>query len=344
MGDKGIRYRFAAGPDGKPVDAADLALAESFDSDSFKCLQCERVMNARVRGTKQRPHFGHRAGADCPFASYVEKAATRIVADSYNRLVESGEVFLLTLTGPKYCYKFQDVLGRPCDTGRRYSDQHDIRKFYGEATLNSMTDEWFLELSPMQDHLPPLSIVVSYQDPHKGKGRDFGDKRVIEILLRSEDELEELKHGRFGGVGVQFHNLKREPIAATDDECACKFTRFTLAIVYESGKCFFETNALESLAQKLRQQQRKTKLYTLVPAGESHWATMTHALRQLRDEGRDVRHCLLCESYARKLPTPSGKSGYCLAKERFAESNEGATCPQFVLGTQFQREDKRARQ
>jgi hypothetical protein len=48
MAGGGIKYRFATGPDGKPVDAAELARAESFDPNSFTCLQCERVMNARV--------------------------------------------------------------------------------------------------------------------------------------------------------------------------------------------------------------------------------------------------------------------------------------------------------
>jgi len=293
-------------------------------------------MNARVRGTKQRPHFGHRAGADCPFASYLEKAATRIVAESYNRLVEGNEPFILELTGPVYCYKFQDLFGQPCDTRRQYADQHDILSYYGEAVLNTSEENWWLDLTPLQDTLPPLSIVVSYQDPHKGKGRDYGERRVIEFLLRSEDELEELKLGRFGGVGIQLHNLKREPRAATDGECTCKFCRFTLAIVFESGKCYFETSSLESLAQKLREQRRRTKYYAIVPTGDNHWSTITHALCQLREEGRDVRHCLLCESYARKYPTPSGKSGFCLAKQRYCEPNEGATCPQFVLGAEFQ--------
>lgn len=336
MGSRGIRYRFAAGPDGEPVDAADLAVAHSFDPDSFKCLQCGRVMNARVRGSKQRPHFGHRAGADCPFASYVEKAAMKFIADSFNRLVESQEPFFLSLTGPTYCYKFEDLFGRPCDTGHRFSDQHNILEFYGPGTINEQDDNCLLELSPLQEYVPPLAIAVSYQDPHKGKGRHFGDKRVIEILVTQEDDLEELKNGRFANVGVQFHNLKREPKAATDDQCVCKFAQFTLTIVYESGKCYFETNSLEALAQKLRQQP-KTKYFVLLPAGVSIWATITHALQQLRDEGREVRHCLLCKSYSRKYPSSKGRTGYCMAKRRFAESNEGATCPQFTLGSEFQR-------
>jgi hypothetical protein len=260
----------------------------------------------------------------------MEKTAIKLLSDVYNELVEEGASFPIWMTGPTYCYKFVDLLGGPCDLHRPYRVEHDILSFYGKGTVISTSGAEFLELTPLQDNVPPLSFTVSYQDPHMGKGRTFEDRRIIEFLISDEGELSDLRQGHFANIRTQFHNLKRAPRAASEQECVCSLTQHTLALVYESGKCYFETNSLEALALKLRQQRAKTLCYVILPVSENHWATTTEALRLLRQEGRDVRHCLLCESYARKYPSPKGRSGFCRLKNRYCESNEGASCPQFV--------------
>ena len=186
-----VKYHFAKNEAGEIIDIDDVTV-EYRDAHSFYCIGCGAEIGARLGG-KNSHHFYHTGGSDCGFG---ESDLHRYAKKMLRKKFEDNDMFLVRFVQNVSCgvrcrfYKDDEYGG--CQ--KKQLMEYDLKSF-GYDTIEEEKDvpEGFIAdllISDSSGRNPAVLLEV-YVTHKVGDEKEKSGKRIIEIPIRNEDDLQQ---------------------------------------------------------------------------------------------------------------------------------------------------------
>lgn len=323
--------RYVMSSCGTLVCISDVDAADRYAHGPYSCLACGHIMVPAL-GRVRKHHFKHKAGrpADCLHETYLHQLAKKILYEAISGAMVAGQQYPLIRSRDIVCDHYAEPHGITCtnqqlpfpeDLAARY-DRIDIEKgvngFVADILLSSIaTGETIL-----------LEIVVTH---HCDDAKIASGLAIVEIMIRNEDDIEQLKRGLDATSGsVQYHNAT--PLSPIHQNCTAPCGASGLALLlYRNGKAWYSEVPLGADGYITSDPQLET--YEVVDPkigrGNRNWSTIKASLgefiiRQAYDAGKFVRSCMLCQHNGGRA---NDNDIYCMAKGcKMWMSSSATTC------------------
>ncbi len=334
-----VRYRFARSAGGALVDA--VALAGSSDQASYRCLSCEGPLVAKVNGTIRRPHFSHKADAECSGESYLHRLAKLAFIQTYRECLASGVPFEIELDRKVTCGRYERLLGenRHCATDRVV---FDLTRFYSDVRLETRSDEFVPDVSLHRGSRPDDVIFIEIAVSHfLSERKEKSGHRIIEIPIRSEEDIGPILQRRISPEVARFLGFAPREQRVAESECVCGPRQVLVFHVLKTGRVRLRKSTFGSVDYLLRRLIRDEVLHTAlvaVPDEEIDSEILRGILRaeifwkQVRlafEQGVAIRNCYLCRYHAENRFGEPGKPIFCKTYRKACGSNEAVECDRY---------------
>jgi hypothetical protein len=332
-----VQYRFAKRADGSIVDALELAGTE-LEESIFRCLGCDRQLIAKVHGSKRRPHFAHRPGAECHPEPYLHRLGKQVFSDVFNHCLASGEPFEIELRHPVVCRRFEACFGSACVQKRVHTKTYDLTSYYSRVVTEQRDGQFVPDLLLTSESNPKSKVYVEIAVTHfLSEEKEHSGERIIEIPLESEDNLEAIRSRRLTEDNARFRNFTTDSQSLVDTECQCATRPCYAFFVYDSGKCVLDKSTLAALVSKRHRLGDKIQYFRIVDCRDerlfdylpSAGKLFREAVEQSRQDGFPLKNCYLCRYHGNSFAGNSEKPIYCKCFKTTCNSNEAVTCEAF---------------
>lgn len=333
-----IQYRFAFNSAGAIVSAEELA--GSPVTDSFTCVGCSQPLIARVNGTVRQPHFGHKARVECSGETYLHRLAKETFRDTYQRCLESENPFVISVLTPRLCGKYSHFINCFSDLGEE-EREFDLTQYFSELRVETREGQFIpdvaLRSATNPDQLIFIEIAVSHflSEQKKSSGH-----RIIEIPIRSEDDIAVIRSCRLGPKNASFIGFAPTPGMMPDSECQCARAHVLAFYLYDSGKAYLDRKPLRAVAGELA--KRKVQYFSVLPDDQdagldvsafdrNRGSVFVEQIRLAHRRGAPIRNCYLCRYHSPNWDDSWSESGdrhgiFCKTLRKSCTSNEAVTC------------------
>lgn len=295
------KSKYVRGVNGELIDIDSVHPDHRYAKGPYQCLSCGQSMVPAL-GSQRAHHFKHKAQRpiDCRHETYLHELAKLTVFSAVSNAMLLGTPYTLTLMAPMACDRFYSEAGFICGNGRVPKSFDITSKFNGvelERGVNGFVADILLSSSRSAEILA-IEIAVTHPcDREKIKS----GLRIIEIELRSEDQIESLWHGIDATHnGVTTYNLAALETVKQRCVAPCQ-TMVTVLLLYKNGKPWFSKCELAKLGELTNDPHLVTweiaqgsgaepmEGYRCVPQGLKEFI-----LKQGYEYGRKVKSCLIC--------------------------------------------------
>lgn len=246
-----IKYRLARGSDGSTVHISAVTEENRGDFASLTCIGCGRQLIPSLGRIKSH-HFRHKAVAEdpCSVESYLHIAAKETVARAFNEAIADGRPYVMEVDHMVVCRNAEALIGAVCYHSFRRTE-HDLTQFYEHAEIERGVGRFVADVllrSRGEDRAKDLLVEICVAHPCD-EAKVASGLRIVEIPVRSDDDIEELRQGiRLGAKKAIQYNLNPPDIELGEcDKCP---THCGITAHYRSEKVFIDDDTLEKLAGK----------------------------------------------------------------------------------------------
>lgn len=334
-----IKYRYALDSKGRIVDAE--TLKGNVIDDGLTCLSCEKSMIARVNGNIQRPHFGHKVKCECNGETYLHRTAKLAFQETYLDCLDSGTPFIVSFKTPRVCDKFKGLISCFSQLGED-DHEYDLTQYYSELKLEKRDTTFIPDLSlhskSRSNDLIYIEIAVSH---FLSDVKMASAKRIIEIPVRSEEDIERIRSARLTSSNARFQGFLPRVNSIPDCECLCSKKKVYAFYVFDSGKAFLEEGLLETIQIKINKLAKKLKYVNLLRNDHCHDEIGTFECSRgeifveqvLLAKHRRVplKNCYLCRYHGDNWDQSSNHNIFCKTYRRSCNSNDATECDRYRL-------------
>lgn len=267
--------RFALDAENNIVDIRNLSSRKG----SFSCPACHDTMIPRM-GKVKSWHFAHKA-TPCSYDTYIHTLAKIRIAEWFNK----SPSIILDMEAVNICPDYDSCIfydRHNCVSPARI--QHDLKRYYASCDLEHRHDGFVADIFCNHDKNPIfIEIYVSHECSEEKKASGH---RIIEILIDSEDDIEEIVSSStlHESEQIRLYNFhKREKIGGNPARTLTKYTLF------QSHKSYVS----ECLCRNYEYRNSKA-IYEIV-ANAKYSDPMYHIGKsKAYTEGYPVKDCSLC--------------------------------------------------
>ena len=335
-----VRYRYALDSEGLVVSAE--SLVGTRDRDTYHCLSCERELIARVDGKIQQPHFGHKSVGECNGETYLHRLGKQVIVDTYKKCQEDGIPFTIRFNAPRVCNRFKPLTNLVCNIGNDLHE-YDLTQYYSVLKVEKRDGEFIPDVSlhslDRQDDIVYIEIAVThFLSVEKAKS----GKRIIEIPVATEDDIERLRSGLIDDEHAKFLGFYPDIQVVPDAECNCGEKNYYAFYVFKSGKAAHDHGSLRSLQNKIHKMKPNLIWVHLIREEENEDDVRYYEdlipnrlfirnLELAQKEGILVKNCYLCKYHGLNLDGSKGRTIFCKTFKKVCDSNEAMTCNRYSL-------------
>ncbi len=289
MGD--VKYRFACDENDTILDITKID-SNYRKEHSFRCIGCGQRMKANFCKNKAN-YFSHN-GDSCSSETYLHKLAKRIIKERFNK----SDSFEIAYRQTEVCDRFQSC----CFFEKEICSNIVLKKFNLKDYYTLCEEEKHVKgfiadlllSNTIRKEDDSILIEICVTHPCTDEKINSG-LRIIEISVDSEETIRKLKYSDISEINnsIRFHGFKREvknkvPINKRIIQKISLYPNERIDKIPFGCYCNYmqiENNNNNSIAE----------IY--VPNFKEF--SYAHALVVLRENGMELKNCILCEYYKR---------------------------------------------
>ena len=331
-----VLYRSALDSENNIVTAESLVGKEKHCR--YTCLSCEREMVARVNGSIKRPHFAHKAVGECNGETYLHKLAKKVFVKTFRNCQESGKPFTIRFDAPRVCNRFKLLTCKTCNVGRD-SHEYDLTQYYSDLRVEKRDGRFVPDVSLLSEQRPDDIIYIEIKVNHfLSEEKAFSGKRIIEIPVKSEDDIERIKSGIIDSKHASFMGFFPEIHVVPDDECSCKDENFFAFYVLSSGRACLTHGCLSYLENKINKMDSNLIWFELLEKGQSELG-FWDARKSIFESGLykaylhkvPFKNCILCKHRGQEWQKVDEHFVFCKLHKKAGSSNYANRCSNYEV-------------
>lgn len=329
------KYKFALNSKSQIISADDIAHKPV--DDIYHCLGCGGELTAKVNGLSKQPHFSHKIKIECSGETYLHNLGKLTFYQTYIRCLEANEPFKISLASSKVCRKFKPLLLTNCDLGST-EKTYDLTSYFHEVKIEKKDGNFIPDVMLCSKANPDEKIYIEIAVTHfLSKEKESSGKRIIEIPLNDESEIEKITKAHLTAADAMFIGFNHSTTAITDIECTCANEKFYAFFVFTSGKAILLHSSLAAHYSYMNQNKEKIIYSNIIKCNKSEEDEIFNSTENggilfvaqaelAYERGIKIRNCFLCRyqgmnwDYDRKYPI------FCRGKKIKCTSNQAATC------------------
>jgi len=326
------QYRYAFDDQTSLVDVLQLPEQREELASSYTCIGCDQPLVAKTKGVHREKHFAHKvATPTCSNESYLHKLAKQVFLDEYRACLAENQPYLIDLTHPKTCSKYQTLLGHTCQLGT-ITKSYDLTNYYDHIALEQRDGSFIpdLLLSSSADSSQKLYVEIAVTH-FLSQAKQASSDRIIEIPIENEDDIEKLRRRHLTEAEASFLNFNRWSAPVPDADCTCAFRPYYCFLIYESGKSILMEGTLTELAAQYRRRASTVQYARLreVSFDYDRGYTFIELVEEAHARGFPVRNCFLCRYAGDNWSLDATMPIFCKYLRKTCSSNEAATCKSY---------------
>lgn len=329
------KYKFALNSNKQIISADDIAHKPV--NDVYHCLGCSGELTAKVNDCFKQPHFSHKIKVECNGETYLHNLGKLTFYQTYVGCLESNEPFKISLTSNKVCRKFKPLLLANCELGI-LEKSYDLTNYYREIKIEKKDGNFIPDLMLCSTSNPDEKIYIEIAVTHFiSKEKEGSGKRIIEIPLEDESEIEKISKAHLTAADAMFLGFNHSTTAITDSECACAIKKHYAFFVFSSGKAILLHSSLAAHFDYMNKNKEKIIYSNILKCQKSEEDEIFNStensgflfVEQVElayERGIKIRNCFLCRyqgvnwDFNRQAPI------FCRGKKIRCTSNQAATC------------------
>ncbi len=329
------QYRYAHDRNQNVIDVLDLPSDRDEISDQYICLGCGNLLIAKTKGEKREKHFAHKVRVICNEETYLHRLAKLTFCQIYQHCLENNEAYLIELSYPKVCGKFNHIIGHRCNLGT-VRKTHDLTQYYDAVKLEKRDDTFIPDVLIYSSKDPNQKIYIEIAVTHfLSEEKQQSDNRIIEIPIEAESDIETIRTRELSEENASFVNFDRQSAPVTDAECTCALQKFFYFFIYSSGKCFMDDATIREIETKRRKVANKLLYVKIHPSPASAFFDRGDLFREFVIEahkrGFSIKNCLLCRFSGQNWDQLSEETIFCKKERQTCNSNAATDCRHFWL-------------
>ncbi len=314
---------------GTLVCISDVDAEDRYAHGPYSCLACGHMMVPAL-GRVRKHHFKHKADrpADCLHETYLHQLAKKVLFEAISDAMVAGHQFPLIRSRDIVCDHFAEPHGITC-TNQQTPFPEDIASRFDRIGIEKGVNGYVADIllsSIATGETMLLEIAVTH---HCDDAKIASGLAIVEIMIRTEDQIEQLKRGLDGTSGsVRYHNAT--PLSPIRQNCTAPCGASGLALLlFRNGKAWYSEVPLGADEDITSDPHLAT--YEVVDPkighGDRDWSTIKAYLgefiiQQAYDSGQRVKSCILCQHNGGRA---NDNDVYCIAKERNMWMSSSAT-------------------
>jgi len=331
-----VRYQYALDSDNQIVSADSLAGRAL--RGTYTCVSCGEPMVARVNGSVQAPHFGHKPNAECYRETYLHKTAKKVFETTYLNCLSQGKPFHISFLAPRVCERYKNLTRKTCDIGND-RHEHDLTDYFREVKVEKKDGKFIpdvsLHRSCKPDEVVYIEIAVSSFLSEKKKA---SGKKIIEIPIRTDADIEQIKKASISDKCARFIGFNPVISSVTDSECECIKEKYFAFYLFHTGECSIENSSLEFIRIRLEQFGDELAWKNLVVDQEGKENSFGYRQTQspdkvfidnvkiARKQEIPFKNCNFCQYHTKSYSKAEPGLVFCTLRETQCHSNYANNC------------------
>jgi len=230
-----IKYRYAIGSNGNPVDVKDLTEETRRTNAPYTCYGCGKELIANLPITDRVKHFSHKSAGDCSKETYLHKLGKAVFISEYKDCLENNRPFIFSFQRPATCNYYADQFGETCE--KSIQDDYDLTKAFTIIDEEKQVGDFIPDIHlSTEDGKDEIFVEIAVTHPCEQRKIDSGT-RIIELKVGDEQDLKPIKNHKLkeSDDWITTYNLNKKPII--DNFCKGDCDRnVDVFVIYESGK------------------------------------------------------------------------------------------------------------
>jgi hypothetical protein len=332
-------YRYAFDSANRIVDAASLPDDRAALDKSYLCVGCGRSLVAKIKAFKKAKHFAHSVDhqGSCSPETYLHKLGKEVFKETFEACRAQGLPFTIELPCPRHCFRFAK-LGSICANTIGY-ERFDLADIYDHVLMETHDGSFVpdLLLTKRAGTKRPvyIEIVVTHfaTDQKRASGR-----RIIEIPISSEDDLEKIRRHHLSSTDAQFINFAPKPKKISDSDCTCALEKGSVFRVYRNGSHKMSSLTLFEVEHFLAKEEPGriwSSMQHFWGGGSSAYVAY---VEQAHSEGVPIRNCFVCQLSTRNWRVAPPVFCRCFSKP--CNSTAAVDCHYFSPKPRNQKPDR----
>lgn len=335
-----VKYRYALDSNGEIVSAESLVGTTS--RCTYTCVSCERELIARVNGTIQRPHFGHKSVIECNGETYLHRLAKKAFVETFQKCQREGVPFTIRFDAPRVCNRFKSLTKRVCDVG---NDRHeyDLTQYYTDLRVEKRDGEFIPDVSLHSTDRPDDIVYIEIAVTHfLSEEKTRSGKRIIEIPVSDEDDIDRIRNASVDDEHATFKGFFPTINVIPDAECNCARENYFAFYVFRSGKAFLDHGSLRSLQNKINSMKSSLLWLHLTKErphndGYGYYNEETPSTLFVTNVNHafskkvPFKNCYLCRYHGQSWDESTEHGVYCKTYRKSCNSNDANTCDRYRL-------------
>jgi hypothetical protein len=196
-----VQYEYGKNLGGKIIHISQVNNNERI---MYFCIICDKELVPKTGDIKEH-HFAHKnKNIDCSKEKYFQLLGKMIILEKYNECKMLKEPFIIKI---KNKCKDNEILCK----FNNYSE-YNLIKYFQNIEMSNQSDHIISDLKVFNENNETIYIITLY-DIIKQQN-DYGNNRVIEILIKYEDDLKTINKYILNeeNKNIIFHNFKRNNV------------------------------------------------------------------------------------------------------------------------------------
>ncbi|MFC3902480.1 Competence protein CoiA-like family protein [Acinetobacter marinus] len=336
------RYQYAKDDQGNIVKATDLVGQEI--STNFFCFGCGNLLIAKVNGKIYTPHFAHKNIQECQGETYLHYLGKQVFFETYTKCLTENIPYYVEFEIPKKCHKYKRAIRKYCNLGF-VKKKFDLTEYYSQIEIEKRNEEFIPDILLSRRFSSEDNIYIEIAVTHfLSEKKKKSGKRIIEIPLNSEDDVEKIYKSCLSPSDALFKGFYQGVEVVPEAECRCMRKQFFAFYVWESGKAFLELTYLSEIEGRLLRFKNKIIYNNIIEIdsdfenstvnfGHAHGDLFISQVRLAASKKISIRNCFLCKYSGENWNGDSNQPIFCKAKKIKCGSNQAAECNWYKLAT-----------
>ena len=327
-----IKYRYAKGSNGNPVDVEELSEETRRANVPYTCYDCGKELIVYLPKTNIVKHFkhkpaGHKSVGDCSGETYLHELGKAVFISEYKDCLENNRPFFFSFQSPATCNYYADKFGDTCE--KSIPVDYDLTKAFTVIDEEKQVGDFRPDilLSSEGGRKIFIEIAVTHESEQPKISSDY---TIIELKLANEQDVTLIKKHKLdeSDPRITIHNPKKKN--RTDNFCKGDCHRkVNVFVIDERGRSYLLELSPKEVLNPLSIRTIVKYEEILGFADENrqlHKRILIDKIRESPFNGFHLKNCYLCRYHRIDgLENPI----FCKTYKKSCGPNEAVKCDRF---------------